>query len=69
MFRCNSTLVHLDLTMNKLSLIDSQVMNEGLIDNHTLLGLHMIGNEGRVNSLGFIQPLKETDEELDFACR
>ena len=55
--------------MNKLSLIDSQVMNEGLIDNHTLLGLHMIGNEGRVNSLGFIQPLKETDEELDFACR
>lgn len=29
-------------------------MNEGLKENHTILGLHMIGNEIITDSLGFM---------------
>ena len=29
-------------------------MKHGLKDNHTLLGLHMIGNEMNTNALGFL---------------
>lgn len=29
-------------------------MNEGLKENHSILGLHLIGNELGIDSLGFI---------------
>ena len=31
-------------------------IGEGLKDNHTILGLHMQGNDARVDSLGFVTP-------------
>lgn len=31
-------------------------MNEGLKENHTILGLHMVGNKMNVDSLGFLRP-------------
>ena len=31
-------------------------MKDGLEDNHVLLGIHLEGNEGAVDALGFIQP-------------
>ena len=41
------------------NLIDSyevEKINEGLSENHSILGLHFGGNEGEVDALGFIQP-------------
>lgn len=31
-------------------------MNEGLTENHTILGIHMEGNRSKTDSLGFIVP-------------
>ena len=45
MFRENKTLIHLDLSHNNLRKQDIIMMEEGLRDNHTLLGIHMVGNE------------------------
>lgn len=53
MFRENRSLIHLDLSHNNLSRDDCDLMAEGLKENHTLLGFHMIGNDVDVNSLGF----------------
>lgn len=30
-------------------------MNQGLKENHTILGLHMVGNKMNVDSLGFLK--------------
>lgn len=41
------------------------LIGEGLLGNHSVLGLHLLGNEGDVNAGGFVQPLDSTD--LDFS--
>ena len=53
MFKENKTLIHVDLSHNNLKAVDCEMMEEGLKDNHTILGLHMIGNEYDTNSLGY----------------
>ena len=53
MFRENKALIHLDLSHNCLKREDCDLMAEGLKDNHTLLGFHIIGNDVDVNSLGY----------------
>jgi hypothetical protein len=55
MFKENKTLIHLDLSHNNLKRIDCQIIDEGLKQNHTLLGIHMIGNEVNTDSLGFFK--------------
>ena len=37
-------------------------MNEGLIDNHSVLGLHLGGNEIIIDSLGFINKVSQNEE-------
>ena len=44
MFKNNRALVHVDLSNNGLSAADCKDMQEGLRLNHTILGLHMGGN-------------------------
>jgi hypothetical protein len=29
---------------------------DGLLENHSLLGLHMAGNEAETNAAGFVEP-------------
>ena len=53
----NEVLQHLDLSNNTFSLQDCNLIAEQLKNNHTIRGLHFEGNHGKVDSLGFIQPL------------
>lgn len=60
-FSTNKTLVHLDLSFNNLKSPDVQIMGEGLKANHTILGIHFMGNEAKVDELGFVTPEKVVD--------
>jgi hypothetical protein len=46
MFRANRTLLHVDISYNQIKSIDKNAISEGLMYNHSVLGLHMNGNEG-----------------------
>lgn len=54
-FQKNETLIHLDLSHNNIDSRELEVMSEGLTENHTILGLHLIGNEGDIDPQGFIK--------------
>lgn len=56
-FTFNKTLFHLDLSYNNFSADDCRIMGEALRANHTLFGIHLIGNQAAVDSMGFIVPL------------
>ena len=53
----NEYLLHLDLSNNNFSVHDCEVLGKYLKGNHTIKGLHFLGNYGKVNALGFIEPL------------
>ena len=48
----NSSLTHLDLSQNQLSISDISCIGEGLKKNHSLLGLHITGNQGKIDAYG-----------------
>lgn len=50
MFKENKTLVHMDLSHNNFKKSDCEIIDQGLKENHTLLGIHMVGNELNTNS-------------------
>jgi hypothetical protein len=52
----NKYLLHLDIGYNKISFEDTQVLSEMLKENNTLHGIHYEGNEGKIDSLGFLIP-------------
>lgn len=60
MFANNKHLLHLDMSHCDLSKPECFKMNEGLLGNHTILGLHMTGNQLDTDPNGFI-----TDEKID----
>ena len=39
-------------------------MATGLKKNHTILGLHFMGNDGEVDPMGFVKPGKDQIESL-----
>ena len=55
MFKLNKALVHWDFSNWGLSKSEWKVMSKGLNENHTILGLHMIGNQMNTNPLGFLK--------------
>lgn len=44
MFIENKTLVHLDLSQNRISQIETEQLSEDIIGNQTLIGFHYTGN-------------------------
>lgn len=52
--RAECPLVHLDLSYNSLRAEECGVLGSGLRDNHTLLGLHLVGNAAAVDADGFV---------------
>jgi len=50
----NTTLVHLDLSNNYITMEDAKVIAEELKHNHTLYGFHFQGNVGYVDHKGFL---------------
>ena len=47
-------LAHLDLSFNYLTANECNILSEGLKENHNILGLHLLGNEGYIDSQGFL---------------
>lgn len=54
MFIVNKNLIHLDLSHCGFTKSDCALMNLGLTENHTLLGIHMTGNEAGINYQGYL---------------
>lgn len=55
-FSTNTQLVHLDISYNHFTIEECKLMGEGLLTNHTILGLHVEGNCCTLDSRGFINP-------------
>lgn len=57
-------LKHLDLSHNYISLSECEILQKGLENNHTLLGLHVAGNSCFIDSKGFliIDPDRKPEE-------
>lgn len=55
----NCTLTHLDLSQNQLKEHDIIVIGCGLKKNHSLLGIHITGNAGKVDAYGQLAPETE----------
>ena len=55
-FRRNKSLLHVDMSHNHISLTDVEIIADGLKDNHSILGIHFIGNDGDVDAKGFVNP-------------
>eukprot|EP00931_Biecheleriopsis_adriatica_P055242 TRINITY_DN32604_c0_g1_i1.p1 TRINITY_DN32604_c0_g1~~TRINITY_DN32604_c0_g1_i1.p1 ORF type:complete len:1681 (+),score=315.31 TRINITY_DN32604_c0_g1_i1:55-5097(+) len=58
---CN-TLFHLDLSYNSLCACDCKTIGDSLHSNHSLFGLHLIGNEATVDDVGFVWPRRVREE-------
>lgn len=55
-FQDCSTLFHLDITHNAFTAEECSTLANGLLHNHTLFGLHMVGNDATIDDLGFVVP-------------
>lgn len=55
-FQNNTTLFHLDVSFNHIQAQDAKELPQKLEQNHTLFGLHIVGNEFTIDDLGFVQP-------------
>jgi len=52
-FQKNKSLRHLDMSYCGLNQKDLKLLNSGLKYNHTILGIHLLGNKGGLDSFGF----------------
>lgn len=55
-------MLHVDFSNNGFAAPEIEVIAEGLKDNHTILGIHMIGNEASTDAQGFVTPLLNPDK-------
>ena len=62
----NNPLVHLDISNNNLSYEDCNLLSKELKLNHSLLGIHIEGNDMIIDSLGFITPIKTEKKDTQF---
>jgi len=67
-FREGQSLLHLDLSYNNINAEDCMILAQALRDNHTLFGIHLIGNEAAVDDLGFVVPLRRSPFEPSGPC-
>ena len=55
----NTELLHLDISYNNINVVDSMAISENIKDNHTILGIHVDGNDMWVDELGFVFPIEK----------
>jgi hypothetical protein len=48
--------LHVDFSNNDFSAAEVEVIAEGLKENHSILGIHMMGNEATTDAFGFVTP-------------
>lgn len=58
--KSNKELMHLDIGYNYFSKAECEVISEMIKDNHTILGLHALGNDCGIDSKGFVLPNEYT---------
>ena len=58
----NIDLIHLDISHNNINYIDCKLLSEKVKQNHTILGIHLDGNEMEINALGFIIPIEKNSK-------
>mmetsp|Transcript_16381 Transcript_16381/g.7801 ORF Transcript_16381/g.7801 Transcript_16381/m.7801 type:complete len:86 (-) Transcript_16381:834-1091(-) len=58
----NVILCHLDISHNNFDYDQCSVISEYLNSNHAILGIHIIGNDAFVDSLGFLVPTHTTKQ-------
>ena len=64
LFHNKSTeLVHLDISYNNINTVDAKAISEHIKDNHTILGIHVDGNDMWVDELGFVYPIEKSSFE------
>jgi len=56
----NGYLKHVDISYNSMDEKDCKEFGEGIHDNHTLWGLHIMGNDCTLDSMGFVIPGQRT---------
>lgn len=67
--KANTTLMHLDLSYNYLNENDCRIIGEFLKSNHTLLGIHVQGNECSIDPKGFLLVNKKKKVEHSLFSR
>ena len=55
----NTQLLHLDISYNNINVVDATAISENIKDNHTILGIHVDGNDMWVDELGFVFPIEK----------
>lgn len=56
----NGFLRHVDLSYNSMDANECQIFGEAIKENHTVWGLHMMGNDCIIDSFGFVRPKAKT---------
>ena len=62
-FKENRSLLHVDISNWNFWGEDIETINKGLTDNHTILGIHILGNMGTTDTLGYVHK----SDEIDYA--
>ena len=55
----NETLRHLDISYNKLNIEEITTIGEKLKSNHTILGMHVEGNQAYYDQKGYLIPKEQ----------
>ena len=59
-------LVHLNISYNNLSYEDCQLISEESKTNRGILGMHVEGNEMKIDPLGFIHPIQKEQKSRNY---
>ena len=60
-----SELLHLDISYNNLNYPDCKAISEHIKYNHTILGIHVDGNDMYTDGFGFIYPVNKSEYKED----
>ena len=58
------SLTHLNVSHNQMNAKDCEIIGKALEKNHTLMGIHVEGNQGFIDSRGFLIPDAEGNESV-----
>ena len=56
----DTELLHLDISYNNINTLDGKAISENIKDNHTILGIHVDGNDMYTDELGFVYPIEKS---------
>jgi hypothetical protein len=55
---------HVDISYNSLNFKDMKPIEEGLKENHSLWGIHVIGNDAEIDSEGFVFAVEKSQRKM-----